>query len=92
MVSIFFFLFLLPGLVSHVCNLFTETATLCLDRSNKNNKEMAATLLFSLLDILHGMLTYTSSVVRLALQVETLFSCALSNSTPCSASLLFSPF
>ncbi|XP_073915207.1 serine/threonine-protein kinase ULK4 isoform X3 [Castor canadensis] len=58
------------GLVSHVCNLFTETATLCLDRSNKNNKEMAATLLFSLLDILHGMLTYTSSVVRLALQAQ----------------------
>uniref|UniRef100_A0A8B7TQM1 Serine/threonine-protein kinase ULK4-like n=1 Tax=Castor canadensis TaxID=51338 RepID=A0A8B7TQM1_CASCN len=57
-------------LVSHVCNLFTETATLCLDRSNKNNKEMAATLLFSLLDILHGMLTYTSSVVRLALQAQ----------------------
>uniref|UniRef100_A0A8D2DN62 Serine/threonine-protein kinase ULK4 n=1 Tax=Sciurus vulgaris TaxID=55149 RepID=A0A8D2DN62_SCIVU len=58
------------GLVSHFCNLFTETATLCLDVDNKNNNEMAATLLFSLLDILHGMLTYTSSVVRLALQAQ----------------------
>ncbi|XP_047388414.1 serine/threonine-protein kinase ULK4 isoform X2 [Sciurus carolinensis] len=58
------------GLVSHVCNLFTETATLCLDVDNKNNNEMATTLLFSLLDILHGMLTYTSSVVRLALQAQ----------------------
>nr|XP_021533209.1 serine/threonine-protein kinase ULK4-like [Neomonachus schauinslandi] len=56
------------GLVRHVCDLFTETATLCLDMDNKNNNEMAAALLFSLLDILHGMLTYTSSVVRLALQ------------------------
>uniref|UniRef100_A0A8C9PB99 Serine/threonine-protein kinase ULK4 n=1 Tax=Spermophilus dauricus TaxID=99837 RepID=A0A8C9PB99_SPEDA len=58
------------GLVGHVCNLFTETATLCLDVDNKNNNEMAATLLFSLLDILHGILTYTSSVVRLALQAQ----------------------
>ncbi|XP_023371700.1 serine/threonine-protein kinase ULK4 [Otolemur garnettii] len=58
------------GLVSHVCNLFTETATLCLDMDNKNNSELAAALLFSLLDILHGMLTYTSGVVRLALQAQ----------------------
>ncbi|XP_030888354.1 serine/threonine-protein kinase ULK4 isoform X4 [Leptonychotes weddellii] len=58
------------GLVRHVCDLFTETATLCLDMDNKNNNEMAAALLFSLLDILHGMLTYTSSVVRLALQAQ----------------------
>uniref|UniRef100_A0A2K6EFJ3 Unc-51 like kinase 4 n=1 Tax=Propithecus coquereli TaxID=379532 RepID=A0A2K6EFJ3_PROCO len=58
------------GLVTHVCNLFTETATLCLDMNNKNNNEMAAALLFSLLDILHGMLTYTSSIVRLALQAQ----------------------
>ncbi|XP_073088600.1 serine/threonine-protein kinase ULK4 isoform X9 [Manis javanica] len=58
------------GLVCHVCNLFTETATLCLDVSNKNNDETPAALLFSLLDILHGMLTYTSSVVRLALQAQ----------------------
>nr|XP_035936224.1 serine/threonine-protein kinase ULK4 isoform X4 [Halichoerus grypus] len=58
------------GLVRHVCDLFTETATLCLDVDNKNNNEMAAALLFSLLDILHGMLTYTSSVVRLALQAQ----------------------
>ncbi|XP_062970742.1 serine/threonine-protein kinase ULK4 [Cynocephalus volans] len=57
------------GLVSHVCNLFIETATLCLDVDNKNN-ETAAALLFSLLDILHGMLTYTSSIVRLALQAQ----------------------
>uniref|UniRef100_A0A8C4PJT7 Unc-51 like kinase 4 n=1 Tax=Equus asinus asinus TaxID=83772 RepID=A0A8C4PJT7_EQUAS len=56
------------GLVHHVCNLFTETATLCLDVDNKNNNETAAALLFSLLDILYGMLTYTSSIVRLALQ------------------------
>lgn len=58
------------GLVSHVCNLFTETATLCLDVDNKNNNELAATLLFSLLDILHGILMYTSSVVRQALQAQ----------------------
>ncbi|XP_027630335.1 serine/threonine-protein kinase ULK4 isoform X2 [Tupaia chinensis] len=58
------------GLVSHICNLFTETATLCLDPHNKNNNEMAAALLFSLLDILHSMLTYTSSIVRLALQAQ----------------------
>uniref|UniRef100_A0A8C4LKY6 Unc-51 like kinase 4 n=1 Tax=Equus asinus asinus TaxID=83772 RepID=A0A8C4LKY6_EQUAS len=58
------------GLVHHVCNLFTETATLCLDVDNKNNNETAAALLFSLLDILYGMLTYTSSIVRLALQAQ----------------------
>ncbi|XP_045654117.1 serine/threonine-protein kinase ULK4 isoform X2 [Ursus americanus] len=58
------------GLVRHVCDLFTETATLCLDVDNKNNNETAAALLFSLLNILHGMLTYTSSVVRLALQAQ----------------------
>ncbi|XP_059966733.1 serine/threonine-protein kinase ULK4 isoform X2 [Mesoplodon densirostris] len=58
------------GLVHHVCKLFTETATLCLDVDNKNNNEMAAALLFSLLDILHSMLTYTSGVVRLALQAQ----------------------
>ncbi|XP_054406384.2 serine/threonine-protein kinase ULK4 isoform X9 [Pongo abelii] len=58
------------GLVSHICNLLTETATLCLDVDNKNNNEMAAALLFSLLDILHSMLTYTSGIVRLALQTQ----------------------
>ncbi|CAI9159384.1 unnamed protein product [Rangifer tarandus platyrhynchus] len=58
------------GLVRHVCNLFTETATLCLDVDNKNNNETAAALLFSLLGILHGMLTYTSRVVQLALQAQ----------------------
>ena len=70
---------LLSGLVRHICSLFTETATLCLDADNKSNNETAAALLFSLLDILHGMLTYTSGVVRLALQVEDPFPC-LSNS------------
>ncbi|XP_064130825.1 serine/threonine-protein kinase ULK4 isoform X3 [Loxodonta africana] len=58
------------GLVGHVCNLLTETATLCLDVDNKSNNETGAALLFSLLDILHGMLTYTSSIVRLALQAQ----------------------
>ncbi|XP_037703754.1 serine/threonine-protein kinase ULK4 isoform X3 [Choloepus didactylus] len=58
------------GLVSHVCNLFTETAKLCLDVDSKSSNETAAALLFSLLDILHSMLTYTSSVVRLALQAQ----------------------
>uniref|UniRef100_UPI002954D7F4 serine/threonine-protein kinase ULK4-like n=1 Tax=Panthera onca TaxID=9690 RepID=UPI002954D7F4 len=62
--------FLPSGLVRHVCDLFTETATLCLDVDNKNHSETAATLLFSLLDILHGMLTYTACVVRLALQAQ----------------------
>ncbi|XP_076774074.1 serine/threonine-protein kinase ULK4 isoform X8 [Arvicanthis niloticus] len=58
------------GLVGHVCNMFTETATLCLDRDNKTNTEPAATLLASLLDILLGMLTYTSRIVRQALQAQ----------------------
>ncbi|XP_035134618.3 serine/threonine-protein kinase ULK4 isoform X6 [Callithrix jacchus] len=58
------------GLVSHICNLLTETATLCLDVDNKTNNEMAAALLFSLLEILHSMLTYTSGIVRLALQAR----------------------
>ncbi|XP_042091804.1 serine/threonine-protein kinase ULK4 isoform X2 [Ovis aries] len=58
------------GLVRHVCSLFTETATLCLDVDNKSNNETAAALLSSLLDILHSMLTYTSGVVRLALQAQ----------------------
>ncbi|XP_040595562.1 LOW QUALITY PROTEIN: serine/threonine-protein kinase ULK4 [Mesocricetus auratus] len=58
------------GLVGHVCSMFTETATLCLDGDNKNNTEPAATLLVSLLDILLGMLAYTASVVRQALQAQ----------------------
>ncbi|XP_075820228.1 serine/threonine-protein kinase ULK4 [Microtus pennsylvanicus] len=58
------------GLVGHVCNMFTVTATLCLDWDNKNNIEPAATLLASLLDILLGMLTHTSRVVRQALQAQ----------------------
>ncbi|XP_013015637.2 serine/threonine-protein kinase ULK4 isoform X2 [Cavia porcellus] len=58
------------GLVHHVCNLFTAAATLCLDADSKHSTEVAATLLFSLLDILHGMLTYMSGVVRLALQAQ----------------------
>lgn len=69
MVNILPISFLPPGLVQHVCYLFTETVTLCLDVANKNN-EMAGALLCSLLDILHGMLTYMSSVVRLALQAQ----------------------
>ncbi|XP_052580591.1 serine/threonine-protein kinase ULK4 isoform X6 [Peromyscus californicus insignis] len=58
------------GLVGHVCNMFTETATLCLDSDNKNSTEPAAMLLTSLLDILLGMLTHTSSIVRQALQAQ----------------------
>ncbi|XP_050996362.1 serine/threonine-protein kinase ULK4 [Acomys russatus] len=58
------------GLVGHVCNMFTETATLCLDGGNKSNTEPAATLLASLLDILLGMLTFTAGVVRQALQAQ----------------------
>ncbi|CAO2633161.1 Serine/threonine-protein kinase ULK4 [Lemmus lemmus] len=50
--------------------MFTVTATLCLAGDNKNNIEPAATLLASLLDILLGMLTYTSRVVRQALQAQ----------------------
>nr|XP_048279771.1 serine/threonine-protein kinase ULK4 isoform X2 [Myodes glareolus] len=57
------------GLVGHVCNMFTVTATLCLDRDKKNSTEPAA-LLASLLDILLGMLTHTSRVVRQALQAQ----------------------
>lgn len=58
------------GLVGHVCSMFTVTATLCLDGDNKNSIEPAATLLASLLDILLGMLTHTSRVVRQALQAQ----------------------
>ncbi|KAL1781506.1 serine serine/threonine-protein kinase ULK4 isoform X1 [Sigmodon hispidus] len=58
------------GLVGHVSNMFTKTATLCLDGDNKNSTEPAATLLVSLLDILLGMLTHTSSIVRQALQAQ----------------------
>ncbi|XP_032120183.1 serine/threonine-protein kinase ULK4 isoform X3 [Sapajus apella] len=58
------------GLVSHICNLLTETATLCLDVNSKNKDEMAAALLSSLLEILHSMLTYTSGIVRSALQAQ----------------------
>ncbi|KAM6169783.1 serine/threonine-protein kinase ULK4 isoform 2-T2 [Rhynchocyon petersi] len=58
------------GLVGYICNLLSKTATLCLDVDSKSNNETSAALLFSLLDILHGMLTYTSSVVRLALQAQ----------------------
>lgn len=57
------------GLVRHVCTLFTETVTLYLDVDSKTDNETAAALLFSLLDVLHSMLTYTSGIVRLALQV-----------------------
>ncbi|XP_027271214.1 serine/threonine-protein kinase ULK4 isoform X10 [Cricetulus griseus] len=58
------------GLVGHVCHMFIETATLCLDGDNKNSTEPAAALLVSLLDILLGMLTHTSNVVRQALQAQ----------------------
>ncbi|XP_062056105.1 serine/threonine-protein kinase ULK4 isoform X4 [Lepus europaeus] len=58
------------GLVTHVCHLFTTAATLCLDTDHTHNAETAAALLFSLLEILHGMLTYTSAIVRLALQAQ----------------------
>lgn len=54
--------------------MFTETATLCLDRDNKTNTEPAATLLASLLDILLRMLTHTSRIVRQALQVSSCLS------------------
>lgn len=79
------------GLVHHFCNLFTETATLCLDVDNKNNNETAAALLCSLLDVLHGMLTYTSGVVRLALQVGAsaqVWHCPAPHRTPVSLVLL----
>lgn len=77
-------LFRLPsGLVRHVCNLFTEAATRCLDADSENSNETAAALLSSLLDILHGMLTYTSSVVRLALQVDSLSSRIFHSPAPC---------
>lgn len=86
-------LVLLPsGLVRHVCNLFTETVTLCLDADNRNSNETAAALLCSLLDILHGMLTYTSSVVRLALQVDGLFSRTFRSPALCHTLLPCSPF
>ncbi|XP_006893129.1 PREDICTED: serine/threonine-protein kinase ULK4 [Elephantulus edwardii] len=58
------------GLVSHVCSLLTETATLCLDVDSQSNIETASALMCSLLEILLGMLTYTSGVVRLALQAQ----------------------
>ncbi|XP_038624213.1 serine/threonine-protein kinase ULK4 [Tachyglossus aculeatus] len=58
------------GLVSHVCHLLTEAAAAYLDTDNKNRIKTANTLLLSLLDTLHCMLTYTSNIVRLALQAQ----------------------
>lgn len=57
------------GLVGHICNLFAKAATLYLDLDSRNS-ETAAAVLFSLLDILHSMLTYTSGIVRRALQAQ----------------------
>lgn len=90
MMTILPFSFLPSGLVHHVCNLFTETATLCLDVENPNNNETAAALLCSLLDVLHGMLTHTSGVVRLALQVgasASVWHSPAPHPTPCQALL-----
>uniref|UniRef100_A0A7N4UXV3 Unc-51 like kinase 4 n=1 Tax=Sarcophilus harrisii TaxID=9305 RepID=A0A7N4UXV3_SARHA len=58
------------GLVRHIRNLLIETSALYLDMDNKNNIKTANALLFSLLDILHYMLIYTSNVVRMALQAQ----------------------
>ncbi|XP_072507524.1 serine/threonine-protein kinase ULK4 isoform X3 [Notamacropus eugenii] len=58
------------GLVRHIRTLLIETSALYLDMDNKNNIKTASALLFSLLDILHCMLVYTSGVVRMALQAQ----------------------
>ncbi|XP_074051981.1 serine/threonine-protein kinase ULK4 isoform X1 [Macrotis lagotis] len=58
------------GLVRHICTLLIETSALYLDLDNKSNIKTASALLFSLLDILHCMLIYTSNIVRLTLQAQ----------------------
>ncbi|XP_043822863.1 serine/threonine-protein kinase ULK4 [Dromiciops gliroides] len=58
------------GLVRHMCSLLIETSALYLDMDNKNNIKTANALLFSLLDILHCMLIYTSNIVRMTLQAQ----------------------
>ncbi|XP_007505118.1 serine/threonine-protein kinase ULK4 [Monodelphis domestica] len=63
-------LFYEQGLVRHICNLLIETSTLYLDIDNKSNIKTANSMLFSLLDILHCMLMYTSNIVRLTLQAQ----------------------
>uniref|UniRef100_F6WBA3 Unc-51 like kinase 4 n=1 Tax=Ornithorhynchus anatinus TaxID=9258 RepID=F6WBA3_ORNAN len=58
------------GLVSHICHLLTEAATVYLEMDSKNSIKTAIALLLSLLDILHCMLTYTTNIVRLTLQAQ----------------------
>ncbi|XP_036615382.1 serine/threonine-protein kinase ULK4 [Trichosurus vulpecula] len=58
------------GLVQHIRNLLIETSALYLDMDNRNNIKTASALLFSLLDILHCMLIYTSAIVRVTLQAQ----------------------
>ncbi|XP_069504376.1 serine/threonine-protein kinase ULK4 [Ambystoma mexicanum] len=58
------------GLVHHICNILIETAALYLEVEDKGRMKNATSQLLSLLDILHCMLKYTASVVRLTLQAQ----------------------
>ncbi|XP_015212512.2 serine/threonine-protein kinase ULK4 isoform X1 [Lepisosteus oculatus] len=58
------------GLVELICNVFIETAVLHMECDDKHSMKNGNNLLLSLLDILHSMLRYTSSVVRMALQAQ----------------------
>ncbi|KAM9308215.1 serine/threonine-protein kinase ULK4 [Gastrophryne carolinensis] len=58
------------GLVHHVSNLIVETAALYLEVDDKIRLKTANSQLLLLLDILHSMLKYTSSVVRLIIQAQ----------------------
>ncbi|XP_066547662.1 serine/threonine-protein kinase ULK4 isoform X2 [Amia ocellicauda] len=58
------------GLVDVICNVFTKTAILFLEKEDKQSMKNGHNLLLSLLDVLHSMLRHTSNVVRVALQAQ----------------------
>uniref|UniRef100_A0A8C7J1P8 Unc-51 like kinase 4 n=1 Tax=Oncorhynchus kisutch TaxID=8019 RepID=A0A8C7J1P8_ONCKI len=58
------------GLVEVVCSVFSEAAVLYVEREERPGRKSSHDLLLSLLDTLHNVLTSTSRVVRIALQVS----------------------
>uniref|UniRef100_A0A8K9URC4 Unc-51 like kinase 4 n=1 Tax=Oncorhynchus mykiss TaxID=8022 RepID=A0A8K9URC4_ONCMY len=58
------------GLVEVVCSVFSEAAVLYVEREERPGRKNSHDLLLSLLDTLHNVLTSTSRVVRIALQVS----------------------
>uniref|UniRef100_A0A8C7J1K9 Unc-51 like kinase 4 n=1 Tax=Oncorhynchus kisutch TaxID=8019 RepID=A0A8C7J1K9_ONCKI len=57
------------GLVEVVCSVFSEAAVLYVEREERPGRKSSHDLLLSLLDTLHNVLTSTSRVVRIALQL-----------------------